>query len=102
MFIFLFLLIFLTLFSPDTDSLVKTTFLSLLTAAFWMTTSLLSGEYYFAELLAPSHCAFALQLSAPLAMHTFQRMTYLSKRTVRMRTYLGYICHEFVHGQYVL
>lgn len=93
---------FLSLFSTDTDSLVKTIFLSVLTEDFWMTTSLLSGEMFFVELLAPNHCAFALQLSAPLSMHNSQGMTYLSKETVVVKTYSVYICHEFFHGQYVL
>lgn len=93
---------FLSLFSTDTDSLVKTIFLSVLTAVFWMTTSLVSGEYFLVELLTPSHCAFALQLSAPLTMHPSQGLTYLSKETVLVKTYSGYICHKFVHGQYIL
>lgn len=93
---------FLSLFSTDTDSLVKTIFLSVLTVGFWMTTSLSFGDFFLVELLAPSHCAFALQLSAPLTMRTSQGMTYLSKETAVVKTYSGYVCHEFVHGQYVL
>jgi len=38
---------FLSLFSADTDSLVESIFLSVLTAGFWMTTSLLSREFFW-------------------------------------------------------
>lgn len=38
---------FSSLFSADTDTLVKTVFLSVLTAGFWMTTSHLSGEFFW-------------------------------------------------------
>lgn len=94
---------FLSLFSTDTDFLIKAIFFSsILTVCFWMSTSLLPGEYILVELLVTSHCAFALQLSALLTTCTSQGMMHLSKETAVVKTYSGYICHEFLHGQCVL
>lgn len=57
---------------------------------------------YFGRTVGTQSLCFALQLSASLTTCTSQRMTYLSKETAVVETYSDYICHEFLHGQYVL
>lgn len=57
---------------------------------------------YFDRTVGTQSLCFALQLSASLTTRTSQGMTYLSKETAVVETYSDYICHEFLHGQYVL
>lgn len=60
--------------------------------------SFIWGKYFGRTVGTQSLCI----CTASLTTCTSQEMTYISKEKAVVKTYSDYICHEFLHGQYVL